>query len=111
MPDDLVPGDVIAVLKPPNEAQGRADLLAPIEDLLVGPVRALAGRLDHLDADRDVVEADRVATADRGRDELVDRPVLLDHVVRADARPLAEVDGVGVERAPYRLVAVGCGEV
>src|SRR4051812_8909210 len=86
MSDDLAPGDVIALLKPPNEAQGRADLLAAIEDLLVGPVRALTGRLDHLDADRRLIEPDCVATADAQRDELVDRPILLDHEVRARAR-------------------------
>ena len=45
------------------------------------------------------------------RDELVDGPVLLDHVVAADAGRLAEVRGVGVEGAPDRVVAVGGGEV
>ena len=61
------------------------ELARVAEDLAVA-------RPDVLDPDRRVVEPDRVAAHDRQRNELVDRPVLVDHEVRADTRQLAELD-------------------
>ena len=68
----------------------RADLVLAIEDRLVGRVLAGQRLLDHLDPDRPVVEADRVPAAHVEAGQLVDRAVLLDDELRADARALAE---------------------
>ena len=89
--------DAVARLQPAREAQRRAQLLGAAEDLGVGVA-------DVLDADRAVVEPDRVAADVPEADELVDRAVLVDDEVRAHAGPLVQLDvgRVGGERVPGR---------
>src|SRR3954466_14203602 len=70
--DHLALRDRVAALQPANQAQRRANLALAVEDLLVRPVGAAAGGLDHLDAECDVVEADRVPAPEPGWDEFVD---------------------------------------
>ena len=79
MADDVAQGDGVAAAQPRGQAHDGADLRGAVEDL----ARAAP---DLLDADRGVVEADRVAAHVVQGDELVDRPVLVDDEVRAHAR-------------------------
>jgi hypothetical protein len=66
-----------------------------------------------LDPDRAVVQADRVAAAPAQPDQLVDRAVAIDQEVRADARPLAELDvgRIRGERVERRAEAARRGVV
>ncbi len=91
--------DAEAVLQPARERERGADHRPAAHDVGVRDA-------DVLDADRRVVEADRVAAAPLQRHELADRPVAVDQEVRADARALAELDvgRVGRERVPRRAV-------
>src|SRR5439155_20926155 len=86
--------------------------LAPaLEDLPICPVRPAPLLLDHLDADRELVQSDRMPAADARSDELVDAALLSDHKMRAHTGRLAEVRSVGCERVPDRAVTRGVGEV
>ena len=87
-------------------SQRRDQLAAPAHHVGVG-------HPDVLDADRDVVEPDRVPAHPLQPHELVDRAVAVDDEVRADARALAELDvgRVGRERVPRRPVGAGRREV
>ena len=76
MADDVVQGDGVAAAQPRGQAHDGADLRGAVDDL----ARAAP---DLLDADRGVVEADRVAAHVVQGDQLVDRPVLVDDEVRA----------------------------
>jgi hypothetical protein len=51
--DDVARADAVFALQETQQGQDRTDLCWTVEDLLIGPVRAVALRaLDNLDADR-----------------------------------------------------------
>src|ERR1035437_10109105 len=59
--DDVARADAVFALQETQQGQDRTDLRCTVEDLLIGPGRAVALRaLDHLDTDRLVVQANRV---------------------------------------------------
>src|SRR5450756_1287157 len=61
MTDDVARADAVFPLQRVDQSQQRADLSCSVEDLPIGPGRAVAVRpLDHLDADRLVVQANRM---------------------------------------------------
>ena len=82
-----------------------------MEYALGGPVGAFSRRLDHLDADRRVVQADCMATANSHPDDPVNGPVPADDEVCTDAGELAARWGVGREPVPRGAVAAPAGEV
>ena len=106
MADHIACGQVEPVDQPGGQAQGRAPL--------PGVAHHFAIRHGHMfDPDRAVIQADRVAAADVGADQLVDRSVAVDHEVGARARALAQfrIRRVGAERGEDRCedrVAVKC---
>ena len=106
VPDHVALGDVEARHEPARELERGRDLTRVRED----PGRRAP---DVLDADRRVVEADRVATADCQWHELVDRPVRVDHEVRAHVRQLVQlrVGVIGREGVVRARECVACGVV
>src|SRR5665811_245486 len=77
MTDDIARADGEVTLQGTQQGQDCTDLGWSVEDLLIGPVRAVAvGALDNLDTDRLVVQADRVPAPDARRNDLPHVPVL-----------------------------------
>ena len=75
-----------------HQRKDRTDLCRPVEDLLIGPVRAVTRRsLDDLDADRLVVQANCVTAHHARRHDLPHVPALRHDEVRAGAGQLPQV--------------------
>src|ERR1035437_5486800 len=92
MTDDIARADGEVTLQGTQQGQDCTDLGWSVEDLLIGPVRAVAvGALDNLDTDRLVVQADRVPAPDARRNDLPHVPVLGHDEVSAGAGQLPEV--------------------
>ena len=91
-PITLLDADPVAAAQPAREPQRRRQLALVAQHLAVAEA-------DVLDPDRRVVQPDRVPAHDRARDELVDRAVAVDHVVRARARAARLQLGVRAVRA------------
>ena len=94
MPDHVAHRDAVPAAQPRDQREHAVDLRSAGEDLLIGPAAGRPGLLHHLDPDRPVVDADRVAAHHVQRRLLVDRAVLVDDEVRAGAGQLAVVGRV-----------------
>src|SRR5450759_5264257 len=112
MTDDVARADAVLTLQGTQQGQDRTDLGWSVEDLLIGPVRAVALRaLDNLDADRLVVQANRGPAPDAGRNDLPHVPVLGHDEVRAGAWQLTSVWRVVREPVAGRRCGIGLCEV
>ena len=104
--DHVAEPDVEAAHQPRRQRQRRRHLARVAQHLRVG-------HADVLDADRGPVEPDRVPAHHAERHELVDRPVGVDHEVRAGAGELVQlrVGDVGVEGRERRGERARDGDV
>ena len=105
MTDAVARADAVGPLQGAHQGQDRTDLGRPVEDLLIGPVRTVTlCTLDDLDADRFVVQANRVTAHHTRRDDLPHVPALRHDEMRAGARQLPQV-----RRVVGEPVAKPCG--
>jgi len=112
MADDIARTDAVVALHGTQQGQDRTDLGRSVEDLLIGPMRAVALRaLDNLDSDRLVVQANRVPAPDARRNDLPHVPVLGNDEVGAGAGQLPEVRRVTHEPVASFRRGVGLREV
>src|SRR5665811_2461198 len=112
MTDDVARADAVVTLQGTQQGQDCIDLGWSVEDLLIGPVRAVALRaLDNLDADRLVVQTNRVPAPDARRNDLPHVPVLGHDEVSAGAGQLPEVRRVVREPVAGCCRSIGLCEV